>query len=79
MLAEISHPVNSLWEPLFSTLLSKNIYTVYLRNEFENKCFTKQNCLKVDWFFLKENFSQLLASKKGDLFQPSQSGVLTKI
>ena len=78
MLAEISHPVNSLWEPLFSTLLSKNIYTVYLRNEFENKCFTKQNCIKVDWF-LKENFSQLLASKKGDLFQPSQSGVLTKI
>ena len=78
MLAEISHPVKSLWEPLFSTLLSKNIYTVYLRNEFENKCFTKQNCLKVVWF-LKENFSQLLASKKGDLFQPSQSGVLTKI
>ena len=78
MLAEISHSVNSLWEPLFSTLLSKNIYTVYLRNEFENKCFTKQNCIKVDWFF-KENFSQLLASKKGDLFQPSQSGVLTKI
>ena len=78
MLAEISHPVKSLWEPLFSTLLKKNIYTVYLRNEFENKCLTKQNCLKVDWF-LKENFSQLLASKKGDLFQPSQSGVLTKI
>ena len=77
MLAEIGHPVN-IWEPLFSTLLSKNIYTVYLRNEFENKCFTKQNCIKVDWF-LKENFSQLLASKKGDLFQPSQSGVLTKI